>query len=67
MDEFKYFYRCPACGYDCATLFYEQPYEHASFTCCCDNDIFIDVVDTEKKELVCSSFTDIYTKYLEGK
>lgn len=64
---FKYTYRCPACGYDCETWFYEQPHAKASFTCCCENDIIIDVVDTEKAELICSSLKDIYIEYIEGR
>lgn len=67
MEEFKYFYHCPTCGHDCVTYFYEEPYAHATITCCCDNDILIDSVDTEKHELTCSSLSDIFIEYIENR
>lgn len=64
---FKYTYHCPTCGYDCVTWFYEQPYANATFTCCCDNDILIDSVDTEKKEMVCIDIASLYNGYIEAR
>lgn len=64
MEEFKYFYHCPTCDHDCVTNFFEQPYEFASFTCCCENDILITKADHEKKHLTCSSLN--YNGYVSA-
>ena len=64
---FKYTYHCPTCEHDCVTYFYEEPFANATITCCCNNDIRIDHVDTEKRTLFCSSLVDMFVEYLNSK